>query len=132
MRTTTLTVASLAGLALVGSVACRTATVRNVPRTGVSTPAPVTMQEMTDAIWAAGRREGWRMREVAPGQMRAEKQVRDHRAVSQIDYDTAGFSITLVSADNLLHQGNTIHKTYNLWVEQLEKSIKDEIQFRFR
>lgn len=130
MRTTTVT--SLAVLALLGGVACRTATVRNIPRTAVSTPAPVTMQDMTDAIWAGGRREGWRMREVAPGQMRAEKQVRTHRAESQIDYDPAGFSITLLNADNLLYDGTTIHKTYNLWVTQLEKSIQDEIRFRFR
>ena len=111
---------------------CRTATVYNVPRTATGVPATTTMKQVSEAIWAAGRREGWRVREVTPGQINAEKSVRTHRALVRIDYDVNGFDITLVEADNLLYDGTSVHGTYNLWAKQLEKSIQDGLRFRFR
>ena len=118
--------------AVLAVAGCRTVTVYNVPRSPISVPATVTPKDVSEAIFAAGRREGWRVREVTPGQINAEKTVRTHRAFVRIDYDTTGFSVTLVEAENLLFDGTRIHKTYNLWVQQLEKSIQDELRFRFR
>ena len=128
MRRAIVSIALGAVLAVTG---CRTATVYNVPRSPIGARAPVTDKEVSEAIGAAGRREGWRVREVAPGQIKAEKTVRTHRAMVRINYDTTGYSITLVEADNLLFDGTSIHKTYNLWVQQLDKSIQDELRFRF-
>jgi hypothetical protein len=110
---------------------CRTAGIYRVPRSPIAVPPTTTMAQVSDAIWAAGRREGWRVREVSPGQVNAEKAVRTHRALVRIDYDTRGFGITLLEADNLLYDGTHIHKAYNLWVQQLEKSIQDELRFRY-
>jgi len=112
--------------------ACKTTDVHNVPRTAYTTPVSGTMEAVGEAIWAAGRREGWRVREVSPGDVRAEKSVRTHRALVRIDYDTQGYAITLLEADGLQYDGHHIHKAYNQWVEQLDKAIKDEMQFRFR
>ena len=117
---------------LVGISACRTAPVHNVARSVFSAPVTANMAELSEAIWAAGRREGWRVREVGPGQLRAEKNLRTHRALVAIQYDTRGFGITLLEADDLMYDGQRVHKAYNEWVEQLEKRIQEEIRFRFR
>ena len=117
-------------LLLVG-FGCRTAPVRNVQRTAITVPGTVTMAELSEAIWSASRREGWRVREVQPGRAHAEKTLRTHRALVAIDYDTSGYSITLLEADNLLYDGHGIHKAYNQWVAALEKSIQDELRFRY-
>lgn len=110
---------------------CRTAAVHNVPRTAITVPSTVTMAELSEVIWSASRREGWRVREVQPGRAHAEKTLRTHRALVAIDYDTSGFSITLLEADNLLYDGRGIHKAYNQWAMALEKSIQDELRFRY-
>jgi hypothetical protein len=117
------------GLLLAG---CRTANVHNVARTAFATPARPSMTEVGEAIWAAGRREGWRVREIAPGDIHAEKHLRAHRALVRIGYDTQSFDITLLEADALQYDGRHIHKAYNEWVAQLEKAIQDEVRFRFR
>lgn len=129
MRTVIFVAALSLGLAVLGG--CRTAPVYNVPRAGVASPPTISMQEMQEALVAGGHRAGWRMREVAPGQMRAEKMVGHHRALTDVTYDTAGYSVTLVSADNLLYDGRYVHAAYNRWVKQLQKSIDDEMRFRY-
>jgi hypothetical protein len=121
---------TLACLALLLVVACRTAPVHDVPRTGWAIQSTPTMADLSEAIWAAGRREGWRVREVSPGVLRAEKTLRTHRALVEIDYDTTGYSIRLLEADNLLYDGRSIHDAYNEWVVALDKSIRDEMRFR--
>jgi hypothetical protein len=117
-------------LMLAGS-GCRTARVHNVQRATITVPSTVTMTELRDVISSASRREGWRVREVQPGRAHAEKTLRAHRALVAIDYDPHGFSITLLEADNLRYDGHDIHKAYNQWIAALEKSIKDELRFRY-
>lgn len=129
--TTTKVVAGSLGLLLLVA-ACRTAPVRDVQRAAILTGRPVTMAELAEAIWAAARREGWRVREDAPGKALAEKRLRTHRALVAIDYDTTGYSIRLLEADNLLYDGKRIHAAYNHWIEALQESIRQELQFRYR
>ena len=117
-------------IGMLAADACRTAPVRQVPRSPLAGSPTITQQEVSETIWAAGRREGWRVLEVAPGKLRAEKSLRTHRALVEIDYDTTGYSITLIESDNLLYDGHRIHKTYNLWIEKLQASIEQEFRFR--
>jgi hypothetical protein len=116
---------------LATAIGCRTAPVRNVAHAPFDPPvASVRMEEISSAIWAAGRREGWRVRDVGPGELRAEKSLRTHRALIAITYDGQGYGIRLLEADDLLYDGRMIHKTYNEWIEALERSIRDEMRFR--
>jgi len=112
-------------------VGCRTAPVHNLPRTATAVPQTVTAAEVSEAIVEGGRRAGWRVREVSPGSLRAEKTLRTHRALVAIDHDIVGFSITLLEADNLLYDGSRVHEAYNAWAKELEKAIQDELRFRF-
>jgi hypothetical protein len=111
---------------------CRTAPIHDVPRAAYTIPATVTTEQLAEAIWAAARREGWRTRDVSPGRTLVEKVVRRHRALTEITYDSTGFGLRLLEAENLLHDGSKVHATYNLWATALEKSIQSEIRFRFR
>src|SRR5258706_1555824 len=120
------------GAVLLAVTACKTTVVHNVPRTAFAAPVSGNVKEVGEAIWAAGRREGWRVREIEPGDIRAEKNLRTHRALVRIGYDTQGFDITLLEADGLQYDGHHIHTAYNEWIAQLEKAIQDEVRFRFR
>jgi len=95
------------------------------------TSRPVTAEELSETVVAAGHREGWRVREDGPGKIVAEKRVRNHRALVAIDYDAAGYAITLLEADDLLYDGTYIHAAYNRWIEALEESIRQELRFRY-
>jgi photosystem II stability/assembly factor-like uncharacterized protein len=125
------TVVRIVLIAILVAGGCRTAPVHNIPRTAITAPATATMADLSEAMWAAGRREGWRVREVESGKILAEKTLRTHRALVEIDYDRQGFSMRLIEADNLLYDGHDIHKAYNLWAAALEKSIEDELRFRY-
>ena len=85
---------------------------------------------MAQVLTLGAERCGWRVRDAGPGRLRGEKIVSDHRAVSEIAYDSTGYSITLLQADNLLFDGRQVHKAYNGWVEKLQKCIEDELRFR--
>jgi hypothetical protein len=110
---------------------CRKEAIHNVVRAPIAAPATISASEMSQVLIDAGERAGWRLREAGPGRIRAEKQIRSHRALSEIRYDTSGYSVTLLQADNLLYDGAKVHKIYNVWVEGLQKSIEDEIRFRY-
>jgi hypothetical protein len=112
-------------------IGCRTAPVHNVSRAAFDpSVASVRLEDISAAIWAAGRREGWRVRDVAPGELRAEKSLRTHRALIAITYDTQGYAIRLLEAEDLLYDGRVIHHAYNEWIDALERSIRDELRFR--
>src|SRR5262249_27585895 len=118
----------MVGASTILAIGCSTP-VHNVSRANFTTPTPVTMEQLAEAIWVGARREGWRTRDVSPGRTLVEKTVRTHRALTEVTYDTTGFSLRLLEADDLDYDGTNIHKTYNVWATQLEKSIQDEIRF---
>jgi hypothetical protein len=129
MRTTATIVCLV--VALLGA-GCRKEVVHNVLQAPVAAPQVVTLEQVSQAIIGGCDRAGWRAREVAPGVVRAEKVFNQHRAMSEITYDTTSYSITLLTADNLLFDGRRVHKRYNQWADELEKSINDEMRFRFQ
>jgi hypothetical protein len=119
-------------MCLLAAAGCRTAPVHNVARSAFAKPVEAAPANVGEAIWAAGRAEGWRVREVGPGELRAEKSLRTHRALVAIRYDAGGFGITLLEADDLMYDGRRVHEAYNEWVDQLEKRIQQEVRFRFQ
>jgi hypothetical protein len=40
-------------------------------------------------------------------------------------------SAVLLEADNLKYDGRNIHWAYNAWIAEVERSIQDEVRFRF-
>jgi hypothetical protein len=82
---------------------------------------------MSRAIKRAGTSLGWDIQKVGPGKMKGTLDVRRHVAVVDITYDMKSFSIEYVSSQNLLHDGDMIHRNYNRWIKNLEKAIRTEV-----
>lgn len=121
-----LAVAALLVLPLAG---CRTAPIYNA--SGVPLPArpgaALTLGDVSQAIASAGRKLGWRMEEVRPGELTGTLALRKHRAVVAITHDTAKFDITYKASEMLRQEGDQIHRNYNNWIRNLEKAIQSEI-----
>jgi hypothetical protein len=114
---------------LAGLAGCRTAPIHNITSAPLAQPpnAALTMADVSRAIVTAGRKLGWRIEEIAPGEMTATLAIRKHVAVVAITHDTSTFSINYRASTNLAQSGTTIHRNYNHWVENLEKAIRSEI-----
>ena len=122
-------VAPLVGAVLIAVVGCRTATIKNVTNAPLA-PAPnttLTMEDVSKAIRTAGESLGWVIQDVRPGELTGTLNQRKHVAVVTITHDTSTFSINYQDSQNLMHQGQDIHRRYNYWVQRLAKEIQAEI-----
>jgi hypothetical protein len=109
---------------------CRMRPIHNVLNAPI--PRPVsghqpTMEEVSRAITAAGRRLGWTVAEERPGELTGWLKLRSHLAVVSIVHDTTTFSIAYRDSQNLLYAGDGIHRNYNNWIRNLERTIQTEI-----
>jgi hypothetical protein len=117
----------LIALLLVYVGACRTAPIYNVTDASYAPSSSASQEDMSRAIMRAGSSLGWEIQKVGPGQMKGTINVRSHVAVVDITYDMRSFSIEYVSSQNLLHSGDQIHRNYNRWIANLEKTIRREV-----
>ena len=104
---------------------CRSAPVLNI----VEAPVGVarSAQQVEQAIISAGNSLGWQMRPSGPGRIEGTLLLRDHRAVVDIDYSPKTYSIRYKDSSNLNHEGGTIHKNYNGWIENLDRAIRNRL-----
>jgi hypothetical protein len=107
---------------------CRAAApIYDVVAAPVVTSKPVTMEAVRNAIVVAGSGLGWRMEPRTPGTITGILDLRDHRAVVEVTYDTKTYNIKYKDSSNLNYSGTTIHKNYNGWVENLDKAIRVQL-----
>lgn len=114
-----MTLASTAG-------ACRTAPIHEIAEGRLRTDGSATPDEAAEAIWRAGRKLGWEVRSVAPGELEGTLRLRHHVAVVRIIHDTQRFSIRYVDSQNLGADGTRIHDRYNHWIRNLTRQIENE------
>lgn len=91
-----------------------------------------TLEQVRDAILLAGedKRIGgsWIMKEAAPGHIVAAIIVRNtYKVAVDIHYTQTEFKMTYKDSENMYHAGPLIHRKYNGWVKNLEKSIQREL-----
>ena len=116
-------VTSCSLLALAG---CRGVPVMNVVDAPVA--AGRSAQQVEQAILSAGDSLGWRMHAQGPGKIQGTINRRDHRAVVDIDYTARTYSIRHKdSSSTLQYDGNSIHKNYNGWIENLDRAIRNRL-----
>jgi hypothetical protein len=108
-------------------VGCRIAPVYNVSSASIVASKPVTLQDVQKAITRAGVGLGWQMTPREPGKMEGVLMLRTHRAVVDITYDTATYSIKYKDSSNLQYDGSSIHSNYNGWVQNLDKAIRAQL-----
>jgi hypothetical protein len=119
------------GLLLVLSlvtVGCSTSRpVLDVPKTVV--PANKTLADVEQAIEISARSLGWKITDKKPGAMEAILDKRTHKATITITYDKSSYSIAYKDSVNLDYNPSkgTIHRNYNRWIKNLEKTIQSRI-----
>ncbi|MFS1523231.1 hypothetical protein ACL7TT_03820 [Microbulbifer sp. 2304DJ12-6] len=91
--------------------------------------SPQTRESVTQSIIAGCIVKGWACQEVAPGQILASIDVRKHHAEANINYDHDSYSITYKDSKMLDYNGqqNTIHRSYNRWINNLNSAIIKEM-----
>jgi hypothetical protein len=86
-----------------------------------------TAEDVKLSIIQAGQVLGWQMQPIAPSVIRGTLNIRAHQAVVDIPYNTKSYSIIYVSSVNLDYDGQTIHRSYPRWVNNLKAKIDDFI-----
>jgi hypothetical protein len=113
----------------VALVACTAAPIYNVQSTPISTASgkkPTTAQ-VRGAILSSGAGLGWTMKDGAPGVIEGRLALRSHVAVIEIPYSDSSYSIVYKSSTGLDESGGNIHKNYNGWIQNLQRSINAQV-----
>jgi hypothetical protein len=87
----------------------------------------LTADQVGSGIVSAGSALGWTMTAVSPGLLSGRLVKDDHVAVVEIRYTEKMYSITYKDSTNLRYKNGQIHKTYNDWVENLDRDIKNTL-----
>ena len=109
---------------------CRSAPIYNAKDVSISPRLSASEEEIAEAIWSAGRRLGWSIKQVGEWKIKAVKHIRSHSLTVSIHYSKTAFDILYVDSENLNFDGQNIHENYNVWVRRLEERIQNEIEFR--
>jgi hypothetical protein len=86
-----------------------------------------TMEQVRQAIIAAGQSRGWIMQETQPGLVHGTLKARGHQADVDVPYSTTSYSINYASSVALDYKDGKIHRNYNKWVENLDAAIKVQL-----
>ncbi|RJT22960.1 hypothetical protein [Buttiauxella izardii] len=87
----------------------------------------VTAEQVKSAIINAGQGRDWIMSEAGPGVINAVQNIRKHSVTVRINYSERNYSINYVSSVNLLASDGEIHRSYNHWVNNLDKDIQKRL-----
>ena len=118
------------GALLACAIALSVAGCRLAPRYDATntlrTPASARLSDASEAIFRAGRKLGWEVEIVRPGELMATLRHHGHVAVVDITHDLHRFQIRYRNSQNLLVDGDRIHENYNVWIQRLEAKIREE------
>jgi hypothetical protein len=99
-----------------------------VPASGKS----VSMEDIQKAMVRGGTRAGWSVIPEGPGRLSASYIAGNHNATVDIEYDTKAYTIKHRSSTLQRSEGGAVHRLYNTWVQNLDRSIRAEIvQFTY-
>lgn len=109
---------------------CKTVPIYNVKDAPVNTATgaqAASLATVEQAIVRAGNSLGWAMKVETPTLITATLTLRTHTAVVSIPFSTQSYSILFKSGVDLDQKGDTIHKNYNGWVQNLDKAIRAQL-----
>lgn len=119
----------LVAMGIMAIVGCRTAPIYNVEDAAIvsSTNKRLTMEQVKTAIIRGGVNRGWAMKAAGNGLVIGTLHLRGTQSVVEIKYNTKSYSITHKDSQGLGYNGESIHRRYNTWVQNLQTSITNEI-----
>ncbi|MCA7011707.1 hypothetical protein LF934_03540 [Dickeya dadantii] len=99
---------------------------RTAPVMNTTTPIAgnYTADQVKIAILQAGLQRKWVMTPVAPGVINGRIDDRGHSADIRVNYTPSNYTINYVNSYNLKADDGKIHKTYNRWVNNLDREIQ--------
>jgi len=80
-----------------------------------------------NAILSAGTEIGWTMQKTAPNTITGTITIDDKTATVFITYTSQTYTILYQDSQGLNYNNNTINKTYNLWVKNLDNAIYNSL-----
>ena len=111
---------------LLGVAACTSKPVMNIEnRTPVVTVR--SEDDMRRAILAALQSRQWTVERADRGNIMAFIQRRNHQAEITIPYSASSYSIRYRDSQNLGYKNGKIHRNYNKWIHNLDRSIQQEL-----
>ena len=82
--------------------------------------------DVDEAIWRAARKQGWVPTRVRSGEVRATWTKKIHSATVAITHDHGHLRIAYEDSENLLRNGDRIHRNYNSLVQRLADRVQRE------
>ena len=113
--------------ALVFLAGCRSAPIYNVDNAPVDISAKHSSKDIKKAIRRAGISLGWVIKDKKPGQLIGTLNLRTFTAIVDIRYNNKTYSITYKDSVGLNYDGTNIHKNYNSWIQNLNRSIQGQL-----
>ncbi|MBF8673277.1 hypothetical protein IRZ53_00825 [Pseudomonas fulva] len=115
--------AAALGLVLAGIAGCTSKPVLN-PSEQLAGATPYSQQQVQQAILKAIVERGWTARSVGASVIQADITVRNtFYAAVDIHYSASQFRIDYRDSRELGYDGGKIHRNYNRWVYNLDRSI---------
>lgn len=122
---TTLSLTSL----LLGStllVGCATKPIANFNNQPV--PTGLNTTQVQNAIVTAGESRKWVMTDDGYNTITGNLDYKGYTVAIRIPYTSSSYSINYQSSTNLNYNNGKIHRAYNKWVTQLNRSIQKELR----
>lgn len=109
--------------------ACGSVPIANVQDAGITSASgkELSNAQVRSAIMIAGAGLGWQIKEESPNLLVGTLSIRKHVAVIEIPYSPTQYSIKYRSSVNLDNKGDYIHKNYNGWIQNLNRSINAQL-----
>ncbi|MDQ7987747.1 hypothetical protein QYS36_22630 [Pseudomonas sp. G34] len=118
---------ALLAVLLLGITACTSKPVLNIS-SSVPPTAAKSQDDMRRAILTALQRRQWTVERADQGQILASITRRSHEAQITIPYTASSYSIRYRDSHNLGYRDGKIHRNYNKWVRNLDRSIQQELR----
>lgn len=113
---------------LIMFVGCGNPAIYNVSNSGVPAVSKAKIgDDVQKAIHTACIGRGWKVQDISPGIIEATLILRSHTAVVDIKYNAKNYSITYKNSVGLNSNGQTIHKNYNSWIQNLDRDIQKNL-----
>lgn len=117
---------ALLAVLLLGITACTSKPVLNIS-SSVPPAAVKSQDDMRRAILTALQRRQWTVERADQGQILASITRRSHQAQITIPYTASAYSIRYRDSRNLGYRDGKIHRNYNKWILNLDRSIQQEL-----
>lgn len=110
-------------------MSCRSTSILNIKNEpfALQSTSKLALAKVTHNIIIAGDKLGWKMTKIEPGHIIATLHLRTHMAKVDINYSTSNYSITYKDSLELKYDGDSIHKNYNGWVQNLSSAINTQV-----